>query len=955
VNNPAGQVTVNNSFDFLDRIVAATHSHIGVGDPNNVTESTQYDGLGRILAVTHPDGQKAQTAFGSKIGNLGGLTTQQSSTATYGVGYPVISVDEAGKLRQEWINGFGHVIEVDEPGATGGLSSPLVTTYLYDVLGNLTSVIQGVQSRTYTYDGLSRLTQETTPEGGTVTLSYLNSSSALCSGAPSNPCTRTDARGIVTTYTYDAANRLTGKSYSDSTPAVSYLYGTSASAFNIGRLRRMGDGGGSEVYTYDKSGRTTSVAKALGATTYTTGYQYNVDGELTQLTYPSGRIVQYSYDAVGNLCAVAPTTTGCGNSTSPYLTIASSAYDAAGRPLTATYGNGVSASATYNPQTFELATLGFTKGTTTLFALTYFYQNDSSNCPTGASGNNGQIQCIQDTVQPGRSVNYTYDPLGRLLTAGTTGSVAYPAWGLSETYDRYGNRPAQAVTAGSGFNSSLTINPANNQIAGYTYDASGDIITEPAPLSTTFTYTAEGCIKTYTGNGSSATYACDGNNGRPKKTVTGTNAITTVYIRSGGDVIAEYDNGAAMNSPTREYIFGSQRLATVVGSVAGSGGTITYEHPDHLSPRLLTDSNGNDVGEQGTYPFGESWYNNSSTSHWVFTTYERDQESGNDYALAREYEESSARFLSPDPLEGIVGDPQSWNRYAYVENDPIDITDPSGQGFWSDLLNFFEALLGLNSDNSNILSVIRAGVPCGNGPTAGTCNEEVIATLVVGLGPAVCDAGVCYTGGGSGGGGVAGPGSRGSAGSTDASSTGEHPQGGGDPGTQSATGGGVTGAEPSPSVAGGTASGGSGGADYPSVGGNIWDERSIIAGSGTITLYKGIAEVAAFPYTTGLNGDRNPRDSFRGPTPPGIYYVNAKEISPAGFFRKYIDPRDWGDYRVPLHPLAGTNTYGRNNFFIHGGLKRPGSEGCIKVEGPNQDTLFTELKKARGLVQVIVY
>jgi hypothetical protein len=43
------------------------------------------------------------------------------------------------------------------------------------------------------------------------------------------------------------------------------------------------------------------------------------------------------------------------------------------------------------------------------------------------------------------------------------------------------------------------------------------------------------------------------------------------------------------------------------------------------------------------------------------------------------------RFLAPDPLEGVVGDPQSWNRYAYVENDPINLSDPSGQGFWEDL------------------------------------------------------------------------------------------------------------------------------------------------------------------------------------------------------------------------------------------------------------------------------
>jgi RHS repeat-associated protein len=100
---------------------------------------------------------------------------------------------------------------------------------------------------------------------------------------------------------------------------------------------------------------------------------------------------------------------------------------------------------------------------------------------------------------------------------------------------------------------------------------------------------------------------------------------------------------------------------------------------------LYTNSSGADVGEQGTYPFGESWYNNSTTSSWVFTTYERDPESGNDYALARSYASTNGRFLSPDLLEGIVGDPQSWNRYAYVENDPINLSDPSGQGFWEDL------------------------------------------------------------------------------------------------------------------------------------------------------------------------------------------------------------------------------------------------------------------------------
>jgi RHS repeat-associated protein len=78
----------------------------------------------------------------------------------------------------------------------------------------------------------------------------------------------------------------------------------------------------------------------------------------------------------------------------------------------------------------------------------------------------------------------------------------------------------------------------------------------------------------------------------------------------------------------------------------------------------------------------ESWYN-ASGDKLQFTTYERDAESGNDYALARYYDSTVARFCSADPLGGQPGDPQSWNRYAYVENDPINLTDPSGKGFLS--------------------------------------------------------------------------------------------------------------------------------------------------------------------------------------------------------------------------------------------------------------------------------
>ncbi|MFZ0798638.1 MAG: RHS repeat-associated core domain-containing protein [Terriglobales bacterium] len=833
VNNPAGEVTVQSLYDGLNRVYSSSHPYMGSSDPNDVYENVYYDGFGRSVAIKHPDNEVARTAYGAQVGGLGAITTQQSSPTTYGYGFPVVSMDEAGKQRQDWIDGFGHVIEVDEPststgtpatatltvtgsegthvknpncggdsqpiciylpdtgtltvdlngfeaetswglnstpasvaatlvtslnqplspvtatasgatitmtsvapaaaisytvtqngpyydfnasptsgtlsGGTGGLtSSPYVTTYTYEVLGNLTGVVQGSQSRSYQYDGLSRLIKETTPEAGTVTLSYVTTSGTLCSGNPSNPCSRTapapnqtGSATVTTTYTYNAANQLTQKTHSDSTGTETYTYGTNAKNYNIGRLTEMTDPSGHESYYYDAIGDVQEIIKKIGSTSYTTTYAYNSGGQLTKITYPSGRVVYYNYDNVGHLCQVASASSTSCNATSPYLALPSSSYDAAGRPLSATYGNGVVATAAYSPQTFELTSLAYAKGTTTLLGLNYYYQQNSTYCPTGKTvGNNGQIQCIADvsagTGDSGRSAAYTYDALGRLLTAQTTGSTQYPAWGLSFTYDRYGNRTAQTVTAGSGYNTSFTINPVNNQITSpaLTYDAAGNVIAEPAPLSVTSTYNGEECNTGYTGNGSTATYTCDGNNLRVEKVVTGTDAVTTVYLRSGGQAIAEYDNGAAATSPTREYLYGHNLLAIVTGSTSGSGGTIIYQHRDTLSPRLYTDVNGNCVGDQGTYPFGELWYSNNDTSctnttstPWIFTSYERDTESGNDYALARSYASGQGRFVAPDPLEGVLGDPQSWNRYAYVENDPIDLSDPSGQGFWSSLFD----------------------------------------------------------------------------------------------------------------------------------------------------------------------------------------------------------------------------------------------------------------------------
>ncbi len=154
-------------------------------------------------------------------------------------------------------------------------------------------------------------------------------------------------------------------------------------------------------------------------------------------------------------------------------------------------------------------------------------------------------------------------------------------------------------------------------------------------------------------------------------------STTTVSIFAGSKVIDEYDNGAAPTAPSRGYIYAlGQRVAE------RSGSSTYYFQTDHLSVRMLTDSNANVVDQLGQFPYGEVWYETgTTTTPWKFTTYTRDTESNNDYAAARTYINRFGRFMSVDP-SGLnaqnVADPQSWNPYACGLNNPIILVDPLG-------------------------------------------------------------------------------------------------------------------------------------------------------------------------------------------------------------------------------------------------------------------------------------
>jgi len=118
----------------------------------------------------------------------------------------------------------------------------------------------------------------------------------------------------------------------------------------------------------------------------------------------------------------------------------------------------------------------------------------------------------------------------------------------------------------------------------------------------------------------------------------------------------------------------------LVGSPSPISSHITYYHLDHLgTPRSLTDSTGLRVQGQHFLPFGEEMPVEAGLNSRKFTGHERDPETGLDYMVARYYEAPLGRFLSPDPGNDTDKmNPQSLNLYAYVRNNPLGATDPTG-------------------------------------------------------------------------------------------------------------------------------------------------------------------------------------------------------------------------------------------------------------------------------------
>ncbi|HEX9505816.1 MAG TPA: PKD domain-containing protein, partial [Acidimicrobiia bacterium] len=320
-------------------------------------ERIQYDALGRVASRTHSDGSSVQYTYRGRATRV----TEEGNGAYART--RVLQTDALGQLTQ--------VCEVTSQTAVDGevpidcgldiAATGFLTTYGYDALGGLTRVQQGrLAARTYTYDSLGRLTSEFEPEAGSRTTYQYDRDGLLLGRVRPAPNQSNPDVTVTTTYAYDAAHRLTSRTYSDATPAATFSYDDSSVASlplnnTIGRLTAAGTQQSSqaltrEALTYDPVGRISTSYQWTSVGTqpspFQQGFGYDFAGSLRFATNPAGVQFNYSYDDARRLTGLS---SSANDANHPPFLLGNVQYGPFG-PTSATIAGRLNEQVTYTPQ-----------------------------------------------------------------------------------------------------------------------------------------------------------------------------------------------------------------------------------------------------------------------------------------------------------------------------------------------------------------------------------------------------------------------------------------------------------------------------------------------------------------------------------------------------------------------------------------------------------------------------
>ncbi len=722
------RITATYTGTLLTKLTASNGAYLTLSYNSNglltsVTDSTgesttyTYDSTGQyLLSATNEYG----TTSYSYVSGQGAAAQNALASITFANGSHVYySYDSEGRLIDEHQDNDQEDVKISY-GAAGGYTTtdadgnkttvftddsgeacetidPLgnVTRYSYDASGDLLQV-QGPQGAnyTYTYESNGNLLSETDPLGLTTTFTY-NANNDLTS--------YTDANGNTTSYAYDSSNDLLSITYANGTQETWNNYNPEGEAAQYVDANGKAIGyqynsqgllteetfsdGSSYIYTYDRHDNMLTATSSAGTIQFK--YQDSANPDLlTEILYPNGQYLKFSYNTVGQrtqsvdqtgytinysydtLCRLSELTDGSGNLIVKYT------YDAAGNLIQTDNGNGTFTVYTYDADGDVLSITNYAPSTSgSSYNPANSTVNSFDNYTYDALGN-----VLTDTNEDGKWT-YTYDAGSQLIhavfTPNSSDSDKLTSQNLQYVYDADGNRISQTV---NGVTTTYAVNDMNEYTNSttngvtttYQYDKDGNLTAQTtAGSTTTYSYNGLDELTGATGAGLTASYTYDPLGNRNSQTV---NGVTTQFLidPSGlGDVVSTYTGSGSL---TAHYTAG----LGLVSQVSASGSAAYYDFNLTGDTVGITGATGSYVNKYSYLPFGQTTTSSDTLANpFTFVgEYGVMQDSTTLFSMgAREYSATTGQFLSNDPL-GLNGGDVNIRRY--VGNNPIGAVDPAG-------------------------------------------------------------------------------------------------------------------------------------------------------------------------------------------------------------------------------------------------------------------------------------